>query len=107
MALARAPPAATWRGRLAEDPDAEPYADGTARKMCLRPNAMRAVQDHQCDAEYHMCKQGRGKNVIECPLHAARFSVVTGKCLAVPGEADLATYDLKVEDGEILVKLSG
>jgi 3-phenylpropionate/trans-cinnamate dioxygenase ferredoxin subunit len=45
--------------------------------------------------------------VIECPLHAARFSVVTGKCLAVPAETDLATYDVKVEDGEILVKLSG
>lgn len=63
-----APPAATWRGRLAEDPDAKPREDGLKTLMCLRPHAMQAVQDDQCDAEFHMCKQGRGKNVIECPL---------------------------------------
>jgi nitrite reductase/ring-hydroxylating ferredoxin subunit len=66
-----------------------------------------AVHD-VCTHEFALLSNGyQDGEVIECPLHAARFSVVTGKCLAVPAETDLATYDVKVEDGEILVKFSG
>jgi nitrite reductase/ring-hydroxylating ferredoxin subunit len=42
---------------------------------------------------------------IECPLHAAAFDIRTGKCLAGPaGTADLATYEAKVEGGEVFVR---
>lgn len=43
--------------------------------------------------------------VIECPLHAGRFDVRTGKGLCAPIEEDIATYKVKVEGGEILVEL--
>ncbi|MHA1536854.1 MAG: nitrite reductase small subunit NirD [Alphaproteobacteria bacterium] len=44
---------------------------------------------------------------VECPLHAAKFDIATGKCLAEPAEDDLATYEVKLEGGDILVRVPG
>ena len=43
--------------------------------------------------------------LIECPLHAARFDVQTGKVLDPPATEDLRTYPTRVVDDEIEVKL--
>lgn len=43
--------------------------------------------------------------VIECPLHAGRFDVRTGKGLCAPIEEDIAIYPVKVEGEDILVEL--
>jgi MocE subfamily Rieske [2Fe-2S] domain protein len=43
--------------------------------------------------------------VIECPLHAGRFDVRTGKGLCAPIEEDLKTYPVRIEGGEVLVQL--
>lgn len=40
---------------------------------------------------------------VECPLHAARFCLRTGKALSQPAYIDLATFPVAVEDGEIYV----
>lgn len=40
---------------------------------------------------------------VECPLHAARFCLRTGKALSQPAYIDLQTYPVSVEDGEIFV----
>ena len=50
----------------------------------------------------HAGKQEGG--VIVCPIHEWKFDVKTGKCIW-PGECDLATYPLKVREGDILVDL--
>jgi len=42
---------------------------------------------------------------IECPLHAARFHIPSGKCLAPPADQDLATYAVKAEGNDIYVDL--
>jgi len=42
-------------------------------------------------------------DVIECPRHGARFSVRTGKVLALPAVKPLNTYPLRVEGSEIQV----
>jgi nitrite reductase/ring-hydroxylating ferredoxin subunit len=81
--------------------------DGTPIGLYRVGGRCYAVNDI-CNHEFALLSSGLQEGeVIECPLHAARFSVVTGKCLAAPGEGDLATYDVKVEGGEILVKLPG
>jgi len=41
---------------------------------------------------------------IECPLHGARFHIPSGKCTREPGERDLACYEVRLENGRILVK---
>jgi len=43
---------------------------------------------------------------VECPLHAAKFDIKTGKCLAPPAEDDLAVYEVKREGDDIFVKLA-
>ena len=47
---------------------------------------------------------------VTCPLHGAKFDVITGKCLAGPktgflrGKApDNGVFEVKVEAGKILV----
>ncbi|MFQ5879666.1 MAG: non-heme iron oxygenase ferredoxin subunit [Dehalococcoidia bacterium] len=42
---------------------------------------------------------------IECPRHGARFDVRSGKVLALPAVKPVATYQVKVEDGDIAVAL--
>ena len=43
--------------------------------------------------------------VIECPLHQGRFCVRTGKALSAPAVTDLITYETRVENGRIFVKI--
>ncbi len=42
---------------------------------------------------------------IECPLHAARFDIRTGKCTEGPATEDLAVYEVYEDNGDIFVKL--
>ena len=44
---------------------------------------------------------------IECPLHAGRFDVCTGKASGAPAEADLATWPVRLEGDAVLVGLPG
>ena len=45
-------------------------------------------------------------DVIECPLHQARFSVVTGKCLDGPiRTVDTRVFETKLEGDEVCVRL--
>jgi len=42
---------------------------------------------------------------IECPLHNARFDIKTGKAMTSPAEVDLQTYETRVEDRTVLVRI--
>ena len=42
---------------------------------------------------------------IECIYHGAKFNVKTGKAVALPAIRPVEAYEVKVEDGEILVDL--
>jgi 3-phenylpropionate/trans-cinnamate dioxygenase ferredoxin component len=43
--------------------------------------------------------------IIECPIHAGRFDIKTGKALGPPVNVDLKVYKLKVEGSDILIEL--
>jgi nitrite reductase/ring-hydroxylating ferredoxin subunit len=43
--------------------------------------------------------------IIECPLHAGRFEVKTGKALGAPVTQDIAVYPIKIEGDDVLVKI--
>jgi len=43
--------------------------------------------------------------VIECPLHDGKFNVKTGAALCPPVVDPLPTYEVKVENGKIFVKV--
>lgn len=62
--------------------------------------------DNICSHEYAQLSDGWLENgSVECPLHAARFDVKTGKALCAPAEKDLVVFEIKVEGGDLLVKV--
>lgn len=44
-------------------------------------------------------------NVVICGCHGAQFDVTTGKVLSLPAPTDVASYETKVENGEVSVWL--
>jgi naphthalene 1,2-dioxygenase system ferredoxin subunit len=42
---------------------------------------------------------------IECPLHEGRFNIKTGEALCAPLVEDLETFEVKVEGGDVFVKI--
>ena len=62
--------------------------------------------DDVCTHAYAKLSDGwLDKGEIECPLHAGRFDPRTGKATAPPCVDDLKTYPVRVEGGDIQVKL--
>lgn len=59
-----------------------------------------------CTHEYAQLSDGWLEGAtIECPLHAAQFDVRTGEVLAPPADVALEVFEIRVADGDILVKL--
>lgn len=44
-------------------------------------------------------------HALECPLHGARFDVRDGRALTPPAVKPIAVYEVKVEQGRILVRM--
>ncbi len=44
-------------------------------------------------------------DIIECPKHIGRFNYRTGEATRVPAHVDLRTYPVRVEAGQVFVKL--
>jgi naphthalene 1,2-dioxygenase ferredoxin component len=44
---------------------------------------------------------------VECPLHAGRFEIKTGKGLGPPIPCDIKSFPVRIENGQIQVKLGG
>ncbi|MDE2007024.1 MAG: non-heme iron oxygenase ferredoxin subunit [Rhodospirillales bacterium] len=63
--------------------------------------------DNICSHEYAQLSDGWLENgEIECPLHAARFDIRSGKALCAPAEKDIAVFEVKREGADLLVKLA-
>ena len=62
--------------------------------------------DNICTHAYARLSDGwLDGTAIECPLHAARFDVGTGKVFAPPATEDLKIYPVRVKDGDIEIGL--
>jgi nitrite reductase/ring-hydroxylating ferredoxin subunit len=62
--------------------------------------------DNICSHEYALLSDGWLEDgCIECPLHAARFDVKTGKALCAPAETNLQVFEVKVYGADLLVKV--
>jgi 3-phenylpropionate/trans-cinnamate dioxygenase ferredoxin subunit len=59
-----------------------------------------------CTHEYVLLSQGyQDGDIIECPLHQAKFNIMTGQCVAAPAREDVAVFPVKVEGDDVLVAL--
>jgi nitrite reductase/ring-hydroxylating ferredoxin subunit len=62
--------------------------------------------DNICTHAYACLTDGYLEDgIIECPLHAGRFEVKTGKALGAPVTKDIAVFPVKLEGDDVLVKL--
>ena len=60
----------------------------------------------ECTHESQPLNQGKLKgNILICPHHGARFNVTTGAVTHAPAIVPIETYEVRVENGEIFVKL--
>ena len=70
------------------------------------PDGTFHATDNICSHEYAQLTDGWLENgCVECPLHAARFDVKSGKALCAPAEKDLDVFEIKVDGGDLLVKV--
>jgi nitrite reductase/ring-hydroxylating ferredoxin subunit len=64
-----------------------------------------AIDDTCTHDQYSLVDGYIEGDVVECPLHMAKFSICTGKVLSLPATIDLSTYPVKIADGVVLVDL--
>ena len=64
--------------------------------------------ENTCTHEYAELSEGKleGEEIV-CPLHGARFSVVTGAVLAPPALENLRTFPVRVTDSWVEVDAEG
>jgi len=62
--------------------------------------------DDICTHDYAKLSDGwLDKGEIECPLHAGRFDVKTGRALCPPVTDDVKTYPVRIVGDDIQIKL--
>jgi nitrite reductase/ring-hydroxylating ferredoxin subunit len=89
------------------DPDFPVGVEVNGQKLglFLLDDQIHALEDI-CPHAYALLSQGfQEDGVIECPLHAARFDIATGKCLIEIGQRDLHQYPVRVQDGKVQVQI--
>lgn len=60
-----------------------------------------------CTHEFASLSEGYVEgDVVECPLHAGRFHIPTGKALVAPVSEDLRTYPVKVVGDDIYIEVT-
>ena len=64
-----------------------------------------ALDDVCTHALAHLSQGFIEGGAVECPLHGARFDIATGRCLAPPATVDLRTYEVRIEGGEVFVRM--
>ena len=73
--------------------------------LFLLNDEVHALED-VCPHAFALLSQGfQEDGVIECPLHAARFDIATGKCLVEVGQRDLHRFPVRVTDGRVQVQI--
>lgn len=81
-------------------------SDGTGVCLIRVNDEVFAVHDRCTHAEFPMSDGDMIDDyVIECGLHGAQFDVRTGEVLELPATEQLACFDVKVEGGEVHVRL--
>lgn len=64
-----------------------------------------AVNDRCSHAEASLSKGDVFGCEVECPRHGAAFNFSTGEPLTLPATVPLATYDVRIEDGSVLINV--
>ncbi len=100
----------TWHDAIA----AADLEDSTPREVRLGERLLALVKvgdtiyalDCICTHEFALLSDGYVEgDAIECPLHAARFHLATGKVVDGPAEKDINTYPVRLRGETVQVGL--
>ena len=99
---------ASWHrvAALSEVPEGEamPVRIGETQIALCRIGETLHAFENVCPHAYALLSDGFVEDgEIECPLHAARFEIATGRCIAPPADRDLAIYPVRVVGDEVFV----
>ena len=67
------------------------------------PDGYYATQDTCTHAVASLADGFVEHGMVECPLHAAKFCIRTGRARTLPATGALKTYPVKLEQGELFV----
>jgi len=78
------------------------------QRICLvkRGGEFFALDDRCSHAESLLSPGDVEDMEIMCPLHGARFDLRTGEALTPPAVLPVQTHEVKVEGGDVLVRLA-
>ncbi|WP_417621334.1 Rieske (2Fe-2S) protein [Parasphingorhabdus sp.] len=97
-------------GKLAE------LADGESKGFCVRRQPILVCNSggkiyavaNECSHAFQTLETGRIRaGWIACPAHGTRFDLATGEPLNPPAVEKIETFPVEIEDGRILVDVSG
>ncbi len=92
-------------GEVPEDEMVGLNVEGRAIGLYHIGSRIYAAEDVCPHARVLLSKGRFDGKVVECPIHAARFNVVTGRRLSGPVCRDLHTYPVRIEGDAILVDI--
>ena len=64
-----------------------------------------ALGDRCSHAEASLAEGDVFETEVECPRHGAAFDMKTGEALTLPASKPVPTYETKIEDGAVFVRL--
>jgi 3-phenylpropionate/trans-cinnamate dioxygenase ferredoxin subunit len=64
-----------------------------------------AIGDRCSHAEASLAEGELFETEVECPRHGATFDITTGEAITLPASRPVPTYETKVEDGSVFVRL--
>ncbi len=83
-----------------------PFEVYESERILTRVGGQLYALDGICTHEYAELWEGEIEDeTIWCPLHSSGFNVRTGKVTNLPAVLPLATYDVRVEDGQVYVSI--
>ena len=94
--------------------EANQVADGVVKKFIVKDKIIAVanvggeffVIDDTCS--HAKCSLSRGRlsgKELACPCHGAKFDVKTGKALTLPATVPVASYEVKIEKDNIMVRI--
>jgi 3-phenylpropionate/trans-cinnamate dioxygenase ferredoxin component len=93
------------------------FVDATDQVVVVHANGVIRAFQGICTHEYFELDKGfltgggspgpdgRPAGTLTCALHLSRFDLATGEALDPPAELPLATYDVVIEDGRVMLDI--
>jgi 3-phenylpropionate/trans-cinnamate dioxygenase ferredoxin component len=97
--------------RVAAEADVPPntllHVDVGDEKVCLAnaDGQVYAFRDNCSHRDFPLSAGTIDEGTVECTWHGARFDMATGRATQLPAIKPIRTYEVRVENGDILIAL--